>query len=193
MNLFDDLGRSRRLPVVVLDGAASASAVIDSLVAGGLGTVEITLRTAAGLPAIEALASRTDVRVGAGTVVTMAQVDAVVEAGARFVVTPGFDRAVVERCLEHGVPVLPGVATPGEVMAALGLRLDVVKLFPARLLGGPHMVDALAGPFPGLRVVPSGGVTAANEAAYLARPSVLAVSGTWVKHRRGFGDAGGLR
>jgi 2-dehydro-3-deoxyphosphogluconate aldolase/(4S)-4-hydroxy-2-oxoglutarate aldolase len=142
--------------------------------------VEITLRTDAGLEALSTVAGRADVVVGAGTVTSTSQVDRVVAAGARFVVTPGFDRAVVERCLHHGVPVLPGVATPGEVMAAMGLGIDVVKVFPAGLLGGPPFADALAGPFPRLRIVPSGGVTRENAAGYLAKPNVLAVSGTWV-------------
>jgi 2-dehydro-3-deoxyphosphogluconate aldolase/(4S)-4-hydroxy-2-oxoglutarate aldolase len=116
------------------------------------------------------------VLVGAGTVTTPAQVDRVVEAGAAFVVTPGFRPAVVERCLALGVDVLPGVATAGEIMGALDLGVDVVKLFPAEVLGGVALVDALAGPFPGVRLVPSGGVTAERAPDYLARPSVLAVS-----------------
>jgi 2-dehydro-3-deoxyphosphogluconate aldolase/(4S)-4-hydroxy-2-oxoglutarate aldolase len=116
------------------------------------------------------------VLVGAGTVLTADQVDQAVEAGAAFIVTPGFSPAVVVRCLVLGVPVLPGVGSAGEVMAALEHGLDVVKLFPAALLGGPAMVDALAGPFPGVRLVPSGGVTAETAPDYLARPTVLAVS-----------------
>ena len=101
---------------------------------------------------------------------------AVVSAGAVFVVTPGFRPDVVERCLELGLDVLPGVATAGELMGALALGLDTVKLFPAEVLGGVAMVDALAGPFPDVRLVPSGGVTSQRAAAYLERPTVLAVS-----------------
>nr|WP_246416270.1 bifunctional 4-hydroxy-2-oxoglutarate aldolase/2-dehydro-3-deoxy-phosphogluconate aldolase [Nocardioides luti] len=177
------MGRDRFLPVAVLDTPGDAVPLVEGLAAGGLGLVEVTLRSAAGLPGLALVAGRTDVLVGAGTVLTVAQVDAVVAAGAAYVVTPGFSPAVVERCLELGVPVLPGVATPGEVMAALALGLDTVKLFPARELGGPAMVDALRGPFPGLRVVPSGGITRDVAPDYLRRPGVLAVSGSWVTPR----------
>ena len=195
MTLVERLARDRFLPVVVLDDVDEAEPLADALVAGGLGTVEVTLRTPAGLPALRRLAGRSDLLVGAGTVVEAEQVDAVVAAGARFVVTPGFDHSVVHRCRRLGVPVLPGVATASEVMAALSLGVDVVKLFPAGLLGGPAMVDALAGPFPGLRVVPSGGVTADSAPEYLARPSVPAVSGSWVTPRdlRSLGGPDGVR
>src|SRR5919204_504572 len=111
------------------------------------------------------------------------QVDRAVAAGARFVVAPGFDVAVVRRCREHDVAVLPGVATATDVMAAMRERLDVVKLFPAGALGGVAMVDALAGPFPGLRFVPTGGIAVDDVPNYLARPSVLAVGGSWVAPR----------
>ena len=107
---------------------------------------------------------------------TADQVDAVAEAGARFVVTPGFSASVVLRCQELGIPVLPGVSSATEVMAALDLGIDVVKLFPAALLGGPAMADALAGPFPGVRLVASGGVSVQTAPDYLSRPNVVAIS-----------------
>jgi 2-dehydro-3-deoxyphosphogluconate aldolase / (4S)-4-hydroxy-2-oxoglutarate aldolase len=108
------------------------------------------------------------------------QVDGAVEAGARFIVSPGLDVAVVRRCRALGVPVLPGVATPTEAMAALAEGVDAVKLFPAGPLGGPRMVAALAGPFPQLRLVPTGGIGVGDLPAYFAAPNVLAVGGTWV-------------
>ena len=113
----------------------------------------------------------------------VAQVDRAVAAGARFVVAPGFDADVVRRCQELGVAVLPGAATATDVMAALREGLDAVKLFPAASIGGVAMVDALGGPFPGLRLVPTGGIGIDDLPRYLARPSVLAVGGSWVAPR----------
>ena len=183
MNPFvQRLAEERFLPVAVLDDPDDAIPLVDALAAGGLRIVEITLRTAAGLPAIKRAAGR-EVLVGAGTVLTVDQVDRAVDAGAAFVVTPGFSSRVVEHCIRLGVPVLPGIATPGEVITALELGLDTVKLFPAAQLGGPEMVDALAGPFPDLRLVPSGGVDLARATDYLRRSAVIAVSGSWVTPR----------
>jgi len=118
--------------------------------------------------------------VGAGTVVSADQVDTAVAAGARFVVSPGFSSAVVRRCHELEVPVLPGVATASELMSAVDAGVTVVKLFPAEPLGGISTVRSLAAAFPQVRFVPSGGISAANAPTYLAEPSVLAVGGSWM-------------
>ncbi|MFC7497101.1 MULTISPECIES: bifunctional 4-hydroxy-2-oxoglutarate aldolase/2-dehydro-3-deoxy-phosphogluconate aldolase [unclassified Nocardioides] len=175
----DLLARDRALPLLTPRRPDDAVAAAAALAAAGLGTLEVALRSEAALEALAAAASG-PVLVGAGTVRRVDQVDEVVAAGARFVVTPGFHAQVVERCLELEVPVLPGIASPGEAMAAMELGLDAVKLFPAAQLGGPAVVRALAGPFPDLRVVPSGGVTRDDAADYLALPTVLAVSGSWI-------------
>jgi 2-dehydro-3-deoxyphosphogluconate aldolase/(4S)-4-hydroxy-2-oxoglutarate aldolase len=167
------------VPVVVIDDAAIAVPAAEALVAGGIGCIEVTLRTSAGLAAIEALQS-TEIVVGAGTVLTPEDVDRVADAGARFIVTPGFAPDVVARALERGLDVLPGVATATEVQAALRTGLGAVKLFPADRLGGIDMISALAGPFPTTAFVPSGGVSAANLRAYLSHPNVPAVSGSWM-------------
>lgn len=175
------LGAHRLVPVVVVDGADEGARLADALVAGGLPVAEITLRTAGGVDAIRAVAqTQPDVIVGAGTVTTVDQVDAVVDAGARYIVSPGLSAAVVRRAQEHGVPILPGVATPSEIMAALDLGLDVVKLFPASVVGGPAAIKAFSAPFPGLRFVPTGGVGAANLGDYLGLAPVLAVGGSWM-------------
>ncbi|GAA1717561.1 bifunctional 4-hydroxy-2-oxoglutarate aldolase/2-dehydro-3-deoxy-phosphogluconate aldolase [Isoptericola hypogeus] len=175
------LGAHRLVPVVVVDGAEQGARLADALVAGGLPVAEITLRTAGGIDAIRAVAStQPDVVVGAGTVTTVAQVDAVVDAGARYIVSPGLSASVVRRAQEHGVPILPGVATPSEIMAALDLGIDVVKLFPASVVGGPAAIKAFSAPFPGLRFVPTGGVSAANLGDYLGLAPVLAVGGSWM-------------
>lgn len=175
------LGRCPVMPVVVLDEPAQAVPLGKALLAGGIDAVEITLRTAAGLDGIRALAAELpDLEVGAGSVLVPGQVDQVVSAGARFVVSPGLSVGVVERARALGVPALPGVATASELMTAVGLGLTEVKFFPAGLLGGPPAIQALSAPFPGVRFMPSGGVSATTMADYLAVPAVPSVSGSWM-------------
>ncbi|MCL7456859.1 bifunctional 4-hydroxy-2-oxoglutarate aldolase/2-dehydro-3-deoxy-phosphogluconate aldolase [Micromonospora echinofusca] len=174
------VGAARILPVVVLDAARDAAPLADALLRGGLRSAEVTFRTDAAAEAIRVMSERPDLLVGAGTVLTPDQVDRAVEAGARFVVTPGFSPAVVRRCQELGVPVFPGVATGTEIQMALDAGLDTVKFFPAEQLGGVGMIKALAAPFRSVRFIPTGGVNTANLADYLALPAVLAVGGTWM-------------
>lgn len=184
MNELPGVLRSHRIvPVVVLDDEAGAVDAAAALRDGGIGCIEITLRTPAGLPSIRAVAARGDTIVGAGTVLTPRDVELVADAGARFVVTPGFADDVVGRAQQLGLTVLPGVATPTEVQAAMRAGLETVKLFPADRLGGLAMVRALAGPFPSIGFVPSGGVSPANMSDYLRDPSVPAVSGSWMVGR----------
>jgi 2-dehydro-3-deoxyphosphogluconate aldolase/(4S)-4-hydroxy-2-oxoglutarate aldolase len=178
---LEAIARARVVPVVVVDDAEQGVLVASALRDGGLPVAEVTFRTAGARAAIEAIAREVpDVLVGAGTVVNAGQVDEAVEAGARFLVSPGLSAAVVRRAQEVGVPVLPGVATPSDVIAALDLGLDAVKLFPANVVGGPAAVKAFSAPFPGLRFVPTSGVSAANLLDYLALPSVLAAGGSWM-------------
>jgi 2-dehydro-3-deoxyphosphogluconate aldolase/(4S)-4-hydroxy-2-oxoglutarate aldolase len=182
----DTLGRLaayRLVPVVVLDDAADAGPLAGALVRGGLPVAEVTFRTAAAPDAIRAMSARGDVLVGAGTVLTPAQVDAAVAAGAQYIVSPGTSRAVAERCAEHGVAALPGAVTATEVQAALELGLETVKFFPAGTSGGARAIAALAAPFAGVRFVPTGGVGPANLAEYLALPCVAAVGGSWMVPR----------
>lgn len=195
MNVRDRLAASRIVPVVVIDDAAHARSIVDALSQGGIASAEITLRTPAGLAALAAAAEHPTAVVGAGTVTTVDQVDRCVDAGAQFIVSPGLDVAVVERALGRGVLPLPGIATASELQLAVSLGLSVVKLFPVELLGGVRVVDALAGPFPEMRFFPSGGVSAANAAQYLARSSVLAVGGSWMVPRDALarGDAETVR
>lgn len=152
----------------------------DALLAGGVDVVEVTLRTRFGLDAIEKLAARKDLTVGAGTVVTTHQVRTAIDAGAEFVVSPGFDVEVVNCTLAAKVPVLPGVATASEIQQAMKLGLKFLKLFPAEQLGGLAAVGALAGPFPDIRFMVSGGVTAENAIHYLEHPAVFAVGASWI-------------
>ena len=158
MDVLSALSAARLVPVVVLDDAASADKLAGALVSGGLPVAEITFRTAAAADSIRVMAARGDILVGAGTVLTVAQVDEAVAAGASFVVSPGLSRAVVERCAERGVLALPGVVTATEVQAALELGLTTVKFFPAGTSGGAPAIKALSAPFPDVRFVPTGGV-----------------------------------
>lgn len=174
------LNGSRVVPVVVLDDAAFAPDLADALAAGGIPCAEITLRTPAALDAIRAIAGRSGFAVGAGTVTTARQVDEAVDAGATYLVSPGFDDAVAERAAARGVPLVPGVATATEIQRAVAAGLDHLKVFPAAAVGGPSSLRAFAGPFPDVRFLPSGGVSAANAGEYLALPSVFAVSGSWM-------------
>ncbi|OIQ84543.1 putative KHG/KDPG aldolase [mine drainage metagenome] len=195
MDVLSVLSAARLVPVVVLDDAARADVLAGALVAGGLPVAEVTFRTAAAPEAIRVMADRGDVLVGAGTVLTVAQVDQAVAAGARFVVSPGLSRAVVERCQELGVVVLPGAVTATEVQAALELGLTTVKFFPAGTSGGPAAIKALAAPFGQVRFVPTGGVGPGNLAEYLAIGSVAAVGGSWMVPRDliAAGDGAGIR
>jgi 2-dehydro-3-deoxyphosphogluconate aldolase/(4S)-4-hydroxy-2-oxoglutarate aldolase len=178
--VFEVLAQEQLLAVTVLKDGAAAEPLGAALVAGGLRCVEVTLRTDAALAAIRTMSGNDALLVGAGTVLNPAQADQAINAGAQFVVSPGFDLGVVRLCQERGVPVFPGVATPTEVMMAVSAGLDTVKFFPAGLLGGPPMVKALGGPFPDVRFIPTGGVDAASAPAYLALPNVLAIGGTWM-------------
>lgn len=193
--VLEQLAAHRIVPVVVLDEVADAGPLAEALVSGGLPVAEITFRTAAAADAIRVMADRGDVLVGAGTVVSADQVDRAVAAGARYVVSPGTSRAVVERAQEHGVPVLPGAVTATEVQAALELGLGTVKFFPAGTSGGPAAIAALAAPFGAVRFVPTGGVGPANLDQYIALPCVAAVGGSWMvpRDRVRAGDLAGVR
>jgi len=178
--VLEAIGRLRVVPVIVLDDVAAARQLASALVDGGLPVAEVTFRTASAARVLAELAGDGRLLVGAGTVLSAEQVDRAYDAGARFVVSPGFSRPVVERALELGLGVLPGVATATEIMAALEVEVSTVKFFPAQACGGVGAVRALAAPFPQVRFVPTGGITAASLPAYLAEPAVTAVGGSWM-------------
>lgn len=178
--MLTDVVRHRIVPVVVCADAAHADGLADALVTGGLPVAEVTLRTAAALDTIRVMSARGDLVVGAGTVLTAAQVDLAAQAGATFVVSPGLDAQVVAQARARGLAVLPGCLTPTEIMAALALDLTTVKFFPAATFGGVAAIQALSAPFGEVRVVPTGGVAPADLAAYLALPAVAAVGGSWM-------------
>ncbi len=168
------------VPVVVAEEIDAVRPLGEALKEGGLPVAEVTFRTSAAGEALRLLARDPDLLVGAGTIVRPEQVDVAHAAGARFVVTPGFSARVVDRCRELGLPVVPGVATATELIAALEHGIDLVKFFPAEAGGGVRMVRALQGPFPEVRFVPTGGISAGNAGEYLASKSVAAVGGSWM-------------
>jgi len=179
--LTDALTAAPVVPVLSVDPLESAAPLAEALAAGGIKVAEITLRTEAGLAAIAAFkAASPGMIVGAGTILDASDLDRAVEAGADFIVTPGFDAPLLTALAGVSVPVLPGVATPGEAIAARSAGLHRVKLFPAEIVGGAGMIGALSGPLPDMAFMPTGGVTLANLGAYLALGNVLAVGGTWI-------------
>jgi 2-dehydro-3-deoxyphosphogluconate aldolase/(4S)-4-hydroxy-2-oxoglutarate aldolase len=182
-DVLEALRAIRIVPVAVIDDGSRAGDVAEALSAGGIGCAEITLRTPAAIEAIGIMAGIPGFVVGAGTVLTADQVDSCVDAGASFIVSPGFDPEVVERALERGIAVIPGVATATEIQRVLRQGLSAVKFFPADRLGGADAIKSLAAPFSQVSFMPSGGVTAANAAEYLSIPSIFAVSGSWMLPR----------
>ena len=179
--ILDQLETAGVVPVVVIEDPADAPALVGALKEGGLPVAEITLRTEAAMEAIRAASNaHPDVLIGAGSVLLPDQVYPVADAGARFVVSPGIDEDVVERTRARGILSLPGCATASDVMRARKLGLDTVKYFPAELSGGLAMIKAIAAPFPGLRFVPTGGVSTGNLEDYLRDPLILAVGGSWM-------------
>ena len=170
----------RVVPVLTAESADDAERACEALLAGGLTSVEITFRTDAAVEAIRRASRLGGLLVGAGTVLSVEQLDAAVEAGAQFAVSPSTNPAVVEAAQRAGVPFYPGAATPTEIDRARSLGCSVVKIFPVSLVGGPAFVKAVGPVFPDVRFIPTGGVTLANLGDYLALPSVLACGGTWI-------------
>ena len=169
------------VPVLVIEDANAAVPLARALVAGGLPAVEITLRTPAALEAIRAVAAEVEgAWVGAGTVLTRAQLEEAEKAGARFAVSPGASPGLLAAAAGTALPLLPGAATASEAMALLELGYGLQKFFPAEAAGGAAVLKALASPLPGVRFCPTGGIDARNAAAYLTLPNVICVGGSWV-------------
>jgi 2-dehydro-3-deoxyphosphogluconate aldolase/(4S)-4-hydroxy-2-oxoglutarate aldolase len=181
LNILQELGNLGVVPVVAIERAEDAASLGQALLGGGLSCVEITFRTAAAEDAIRQIASAfPDMLVGAGTVLSQEQAQRAVSAGARFIVSPGFDSKVVDWCLEHDVSVTPGVATPTEINMALDKGLSILKFFPAGALGGVKMLKAIGAPYGNVRFIPTGGIHAGNLADYLSMPMVHACGGSWL-------------
>ena len=168
------------VPVLVIDDIAHARPLAEALVKGGLPALEVTLRTSAALDAIRAMAEVPGGVVGAGTLLTPADVKAAKAAGARFGVSPGTTERLLDACAEHDLPLLPGAVTASEIMALLEKGYTVQKFFPAEQAGGAAYLKSIGSPIPQVSFCPTGGIGAANAAAWLAEPNVLCVGGSWL-------------
>ena len=176
-----EIGHTGIVPVVVLNNASDAEPLAEALVKGGLPCAEVTFRTDAAEESIREIAKKfPEMFVGAGTVLTTEQVDRAIGAGAKFIVSPGFNPKVVEYCIKNNYPICPGIMTPTELEMALGFGLDVVKFFPAENAGGLKMIKAMAAPYTMMKFMPTGGINATNVRDYLACDKILACGGSWM-------------
>jgi 2-dehydro-3-deoxyphosphogluconate aldolase / (4S)-4-hydroxy-2-oxoglutarate aldolase len=181
MLIHDVVSAAPVIPVIVLEDAARAVPLARALLAGGLKVLEVTLRSDAALESIRQIARELpQAIVGAGTVLGKNDFEAARDAGAHFAVSPGSSAALLETGRSCGMPFLPGVITPSEVMAAAAAGYDVLKFFPAAQGGGVDMLKAFAGPFPGVKFCPTGGISLANAPDFLALPNVCCVGGSWI-------------
>ena len=181
MKITQFIEEARVVPVVVLERLVEAVPTAQALQRGGLPLMEVTLRTDCALSAIREISSQCpEICVGAGTVTSEAQARAAVDAGAKFIVSPGLDIATVRYCVAHDIPVFPGCVTPTEIMAAMAEGLRVVKFFPANIYGGVKALRALAAPFGDVCFIPTGGVNENNLKEYLDEPAVFAIGGSYM-------------
>ncbi len=168
------------IPVLKVEDVEHAMPLAKALVAGGLPVLEVTLRTQAAMDVIAAMSEVEGAIVGVGTITRPEQFALAKQAGSQFAVTPGLSPALIEAAPDAGIPVLPGVMTPSELITAVEAGFDLLKLFPAQVAGGVDMLKSLAGPFTNVGFCPTGGITTANMTEYLAQPNVLCVGGSWL-------------
>ena len=181
MNVSETIQKMGVVPVVVLNDTKDAAPLAKALVEGGLPCAEVTFRTEAAEESIRIMTSEyPEMFVGAGTVLTIDQVDRAVAAGAKFIVSPGFDPEIVDYCIEKDIPVYPGCITPSEVAQAVKRGLKVIKFFPAEQFGGVSTIKALAAPYTGVKFMPTGGVSAKNLESYLSFDKIVACGGSWM-------------
>ncbi len=173
----------RVVPAVVIDDASQASMLGLAMKHGGLPCIEVTLRTPAALEAIRTLSKIEGMLVGAGTVTNAEQLQQAIDAGAKFIVTPGLDDDLIRRCQDKELLIIPGAVTPTEIMRAQNLGLKLVKFFPSNIYGGLPAIEALSGPFPEMRFLPTGGINFTNLATFLGSAIVTACGGTWMAKR----------
>ena len=181
MHVLEKIKRIGIVPVIAMEDAARAPALARALLAGGLPCAEVTFRTAAGEEAIRRIAKEApEILVGAGTVLSVEQAERAIKAGAKFIVSPGFNPEVVACCIEQGIPVIPGCATPTEMEKAMTFGLTNLKFFPAEQLGGLAYLKAVSAAYPMLRFVPTGGIGPHNLREYLGFEKILACGGSWM-------------
>ncbi|MCR4749772.1 MAG: bifunctional 4-hydroxy-2-oxoglutarate aldolase/2-dehydro-3-deoxy-phosphogluconate aldolase [Lachnospiraceae bacterium] len=179
--VLDELCSYGVVPVVVLNRAEDAKPLAEALCDGGLKCAEVTFRTDAAEESIKIMSKEfPEMMVGAGTVLTIDQVDRAVAAGARFIVSPGFDPEIVDYCLSKEIPVVPGCVTPSEVAQGVKRGLELLKFFPAQQAGGVAMIRAMAAPYTGVKFMPTGGINAKNLEEYLSFSKIVACGGSWM-------------
>ena len=179
--VLEKLGQYGIVPVVVLNDSKDAAPLADALCDGGLACAEVTFRTEAAADSIRIMTEKhPEMLVGAGTVLTTKQVDEAVEAGAKFIVSPGLNPTIVKYCIEKNIPITPGVATPSEMEQAIELGLNLVKFFPAEPSGGLAMINAVAAPYTMLKFMPTGGINPNNVKDYLNSDKIFACGGSWM-------------
>lgn len=180
-NVCARIGTARVMPILTLERSESALPLATALLASGLPVAEITFRSDSAADSIRIVRERIpDLLIGAGTVLSVNQVELAQRAGSQFILAPGFNPAVVEASLELGVPIFPGVNNPTDIELAMGFGLEVVKFFPAEASGGVPFLKAMSGPYPAMRFLPTGGISPENLAEYLALDNVLACGGSWI-------------
>jgi 2-dehydro-3-deoxyphosphogluconate aldolase/(4S)-4-hydroxy-2-oxoglutarate aldolase len=179
--VIEELGKIGIVPVIALDDAKDAEPLAKALIEGGLPAAEVTFRTAAAEEAIKIMSSKfPELVVGAGTVLTPEQADRAMNAGAKFIVSPGLNPKVVKHCLDKGYPIVPGTSNPSDVEVAIELGLDVVKFFPAEAAGGLNMIKSMAAPYTQMKFMPTGGVNATNLKSYLDFNKIVCCGGSWM-------------
>lgn len=180
-DLIEQLRNIAIVPVIEIEDPAKAASLAKALIEGGINCAEVTFRTAGAAEAIKNMVEAyPDMLVGAGTVLRREQVDKAIEAGAKFIVSPGLNPDTVNYCIEKNIPVVPGVVTPSEIELALSLGLTFVKFFPAEAAGGLKMIKAVAAPYKEVSFMPTGGVNIGNINDYLAFDRIVACGGTWI-------------
>ena len=179
--VLEEFSKIGIIPVIALDDAKDAAPLAEALIKGGLPCAEVTFRTAAAEESIRIMASQyPEMLVGAGTVLTTDQVDRAVNAGAKFIVSPGLNPKVVKYCGEKGIPVTPGTTNPSDIEQAIELGLEVVKFFPAEAAGGLNMIKSMAAPYTNMKFMPTGGINASNVCNYLDFKKIIACGGSWM-------------
>jgi 2-dehydro-3-deoxyphosphogluconate aldolase/(4S)-4-hydroxy-2-oxoglutarate aldolase len=179
--LLKEISNIGIIPVVVLDETRQALPLAKALYAGGLACAEVTFRTAVAEESIKIISKEMpEMLVGAGTVLTIEQVDRAIAAGAKFIVSPGLNRKIVKYCIDKNITIIPGCATPSDIETALSLGLEVVKFFPAEAAGGINMIKAMSAPYTSIKFIPTGGINVKNLNTYLSFNKVIACGGSWM-------------
>jgi 2-dehydro-3-deoxyphosphogluconate aldolase/(4S)-4-hydroxy-2-oxoglutarate aldolase len=181
IEILEKIGSHKLVPVIVIENAKDALPLAKALIDGGLPVAEVTFRTRAAKESIQLIAENfPEMLIGAGTVLSIDQVKTAVNAGAKYIVSPGLNPKVVEYCVVNSIPITPGVATPSEIERALEFNLEVVKFFPAESLGGVKYLKAISAPYGNLKFIPTGGINEGNLLSYLQFSKVLACGGSWM-------------